>query len=75
MAADYEDIDLLNFGFASLQEDDGIYFSEEKENKLCLNLQLYEYTIKQQAKVQDMKGKRVLDLGCGRGGGLTFVIT
>jgi SAM-dependent methyltransferase len=66
---DYSDLKFLNYGYASLDptsESLGLHESDEME-RYCL--QLYNHTI----SGVDLKGKDVLEVGSGRGGGASFI--
>lgn len=65
----------MNYGYALLNEDGKILddLTEEVEINEMYCLQLYYYISATKGNVKSMKGKTLLEVGSGRGGGLTFL--
>ena len=70
---DYKKIDSINYGYAILSEE-GIYLENYRQSQQVLNYQLYDYAILMNASIKDMRGKTLLEVSCGRGGGLKYII-
>ncbi len=62
-------VTLMNYGYADLNRDASPLFLEPQDegNRYCL--QLYHHV----ASAVDLRGKDVLEIGCGRGGGASYV--
>ncbi|CDW73059.1 UNKNOWN [Stylonychia lemnae] len=69
----YPQLDTANYGFAILSED-GIYLDNYKRNESVLNYQLYDHAVLMHANISDLRGKTLMDVSCGRGGGLRHLI-
>jgi len=59
----------MNYGFASLDSELGEIHLNEDEEKYRLRIQLYHYV----ADSVEIKGKNILEVGCGRGGGSAYL--
>src|ERR1035437_1648898 len=60
------DITFMNYGYSRENLD---LMLEEKDRKNKYSAQLYHYV----ANHIDIKGKDILEVGCGRGGGLSYI--
>ena len=60
------DWNFMNFGFDYYNQEP---YLEEKDEKYRYFIQLYHHTVEK----LDVRGKTVLDIGCGRGGGTSYV--
>ncbi|CAD8214822.1 unnamed protein product [Paramecium octaurelia] len=64
----------LNYGYALLNENGRILNNldeQQEEERFCL--QLYHMVATNCLKLKDLQGKRVLEVGSGRGGGLYYI--
>ena len=64
---------MINVGFASLEKPDGVFVEKLRGMFDCLRIQLYHYVVITCGGVQTMKGKNVIETGCGRGGGINYL--
>ena len=72
----YKESDLLvfNFGYADKDRLDGLYLEGHSRNVMDrYRLQMYDYLLKRLGMIDSMRGKTVLETGCGRGGGLKYI--
>lgn len=67
-----EYLTLVNAGYAKLS-DEGIYLEEFSQNPEVYRYQLYDHVVLRFGDVQSLKGKSLLETGCGFGGGLNFL--
>ena len=65
----------MNYGYALLSSD-GKYINKlKKEDEFeRFPLQMYHYIATGLGNFKDLKEKTVLDIGCGRGGGLEYIV-
>ena len=63
----------MNYGYALLSQD-GVYLDEYNQNSSVLQYQLYDHAIMMNGTFKDMKGKTLLEIGCGRGGCFKFML-
>jgi hypothetical protein len=63
---------LVNSGYATL-DGDGIYVEELSGIPEAYKYQLYHYLIFDFGGINEMVGKKVLETGCGIGGGLNYI--
>lgn len=64
----------LNYGYALLNENGRILSNldeQQEEERFCI--QLYHMVATNSMKIKDLNGKRVLEVGSGRGGGLNYI--
>lgn len=65
----------MNYGYA-LQSKDGKLLSdlqEESDIREIFSIQLYYYVAKVLPNISNMEGKKLVEIGSGRGGGLSFL--
>ena len=60
----------MNYGFASLNSELAEIILNEDEQKYRLRIQLYHYA----ANSVEIEGKKILEVGCGRGGGSAYIV-
>lgn len=60
-------ITYMNYGYSG--NNMRISLRDEKDEKNRYSVQLYHYTV----SPVDLKGKDILEIGCGRGGGLSYI--
>jgi len=65
----------MNYGYALLSQDGRILqdITEEQDRREVFSIQLYLYTASVLPEIASMKGKTLLEVGSGRGGGLSFL--
>ena len=65
----------MNYGYALLSKDGRILqdISEEQDRREVFSIQLYLYTASVLPEIASMEGKTLLEVGSGRGGGLSFL--
>ena len=65
----------MNYGYALLSKDGKILqdISEEQDRREVFSIQLYLYTASVLPEIGSMEGKTLLEVGSGRGGGLSFL--
>ena len=68
------DIVALNYGYALLS-DTGKYLDKYSGDKFVYQYQLYDFLINMVGGIKNMKGKVLIEVGCGRGGCFRFVTT
>jgi hypothetical protein len=70
------DLTLINVGYADLKKDDGIFLKNNILRKSFdrNRLQLYHHCVIDNGELEDMRGKTILETGCGRGGGLNYIV-
>lgn len=66
-------METINYGYALLSEN-GVYLDKYRHNIHVLNYQLYDYATLMNASIKHMRDHSLLEIGCGRGGGLRYVI-
>jgi hypothetical protein len=59
----------MNYGYADFS-DDGVFIDRLKDNDEVLRVQMYHYASVMLAGIHDMSDKTLVDISCGRGGGL-----
>lgn len=75
MAYQGNELTLLNVGYASTGDLDGLlHLGEADRSKLDkFRLHLYHKIVLENGKIKSMEGKTMLETGCGRGGGLSYL--
>ena len=61
----------MNYGYGS-NNDSGI-FMDTKSGEI-FGLQLYNFIVMQNSDISTMDGKTLVEIGCGRGGGLNYIV-
>jgi ubiquinone/menaquinone biosynthesis C-methylase UbiE len=69
-AGEHEDLLFWNFGFAGPDSNGDKLFLNDSEEKHRYCIQLYDHV----ASAVDLKGQDVLEVGCGCGGGSSFIM-
>ena len=70
-----KDLTLLNYGYASLEEaGQGIFLDTYRKSNEVFQLQLYNFVTMMSTGLMTMQGKTFVEIGCGRGGGLSYVV-
>jgi len=69
-AGEHEDLLFWNFGYADPDSDGDMLLLEDSDEKHRYCIQLYDYV----ASAVDLKGQDVLEVGCGCGGGSSFLM-
>lgn len=67
-----EDLLLINAGYAKLTHD-GITLEDYSQNPEVYRYQLYHHVVIENGGLKNMKGKTLLETGCGKGGGLHYL--
>lgn len=68
-----EDLTFINSGYAKVSHD-GIVLQEIAENPELFRIQLYNHCVVNAGGFKSMKGKSLLETGCGKGGGLHYLV-
>lgn len=69
-----DDLTILNVGYADLNATNGLFLEGESKNSFDkYRLQLYHKIIVNNGDLKSMEGKTLVDVGCGRGGGLNYL--
>jgi len=68
---EHEDLLFWNYGFAGADADENRLFLSDSDEKYRYCIQLYDHV----ASAVDLRGQDVLEVGCGCGGGSSFVMT
>jgi ubiquinone/menaquinone biosynthesis C-methylase UbiE len=65
----------MNYGYALLSSDGKLLndLKEDQDKKEIFSIQLYHYTASVLSEVTKMEGKTLVEVGSGRGGGLSFL--
>ena len=65
----------MNYGYALLSTDGKLLsdLQEEQDRREVFSIQLYYYTASVLPEIKKMNGKTLLEVGSGRGGGLSFL--
>ena len=67
----------MNYGYGLLSKDGKILsdelLQEEQDRREMFSIQLYYYTASVLPNITDMSGKTLVEVGSGRGGGLSFL--
>ena len=65
----------MNYGYALLSDDGKLLsdLTEEQDRREVFSIQLYYYTASVLPEVNKMNGKTLVEVGSGRGGGLSFL--
>ena len=65
----------MNYGYALLSADGKMLadLQEEQDRSEIFSIQLYHYTASVLSEVTKMAGKTLVEVGSGRGGGLSFL--
>ena len=53
---------------------DGIFLESQKDSSEVLQIQLYHHAVIMNAGIHDLKGKTLVDVSSGRGGGLNYLV-
>jgi ubiquinone/menaquinone biosynthesis C-methylase UbiE len=69
-AGEHEDLLFWNYGFAGTAANDNGLFLSDSDEKYRYCIQLYDHV----ASALDLKGQDVLEVGCGCGGGSSFIM-
>jgi len=64
---------VMNYGYAVLNENGHLVALKEEDQEERFCLQLYHYVATSLNTVKNLAGKTVVEVGCGRGGGLNYV--
>lgn len=67
-----KDLTLCNAGYAKLSHD-GIILEDYSQNPEVFRIQLYNHCVINNGSLKSMKGKTILETGCGLGGGLLYL--
>eukprot|EP00347_Sterkiella_histriomuscorum_P004058 403361905 len=70
---DKKDHTLLNFGYADMEAEDGVFLKTYRDKFDALRIQLYNYIVMRFGGVDSLNGLSLLETGCGRGGGLRYL--
>lgn len=68
------EINQINYGFAPLTEDGVLINLADKDEKERMSLQLYYRTATCLMTAEDLRGKTILEVSSGRGGGLDYLV-
>lgn len=68
-----KDLTHLNAGYADISQD-GIFLSDLATHPEIYHIQLYHFLVANLGNIKSMKGQSVLETGCGRGGGLNYIM-
>ncbi len=60
----------MNYGWANLDHEEKVFLLNENDKPYRYCIQLYHHI----TSVIDLRGKDVLEVGCGRGGGASFIM-
>ena len=63
----------LNYGFALLGNS-GIFLKKYKEDPQLLQYQLYDFALGAIGNLTTLKGKTLVEVGCGRGGCFRYIV-
>ena len=63
----------MNAGYADISQD-GIFLNELASHPEIYHMQLYHFIVANLGNIKHMKGQSVLETGCGRGGGLNYIM-
>ena len=62
-------------GYADWESLDGLFLDGHPRHMIDrYRLQMYHYLVGELAHIQSMQGKTLLETGCGRGGGLKYLV-
>jgi len=64
----------INVGYADVSQD-GIFVTDLESHPEIYHIQLYHYLVVNLGGIKNMKGKSMLETGCGKGGGLNYLAT
>lgn len=65
----------INLGYADLSKKDGIFLEGHHRTAFDkYRLQLYHHCVIDNGELQNMNNKTLLETGCGRGGGLNYIV-
>lgn len=53
---------------------DGIFLESQKDSGEALQIQLYHHAVIMNAGIHDLSDKTLVDVSCGRGGGLNYLV-
>ncbi len=69
------DVTLLNTGYADLKESEGLFIDNQYRQTLDrYRIQLYDHVVVRNGGIENMRDKTLLETGCGRGGGLNYIV-
>ena len=64
----------MNYGYATITKDGKLVQNlKKRDEEERFQYQLYHFTATQMNEMVNCQGKSVLEVGCGRGGGLNYV--
>jgi len=62
----------MNVGYADVSQD-GIFITDQESHSEIYHIQLYHYLVVSLGGIKNMKGKVLLETGCGKGGGIKYL--